>query len=93
MHLKTLLNKFKDDKTRCIINGLGTGTTRGLITGVEDDYIVFELCEVQKEKNSQKEKQKKEVKYIPICNIFDLSEGEKEVVATPSLTDFTPAGK
>ncbi len=73
---------------RVIINGLGSGETRGLITDVQDDYIVYELCDAQKEKHSGKEKVKKEIKYIPISGIFDLSEGEKEVVNAPNLSTF-----
>jgi hypothetical protein len=88
MDLKTLLKKLKDDKTRIMINGLGSGETRGLITDVQDDYIVYELCDAQKEKHSGKEKQRKEVKYIPISSILDLSEGEKEVVSAPNLSSF-----
>jgi hypothetical protein len=88
MDLKTLLKKLKDDKTRIIINGLGSGEIRGLITEVQDDYIVYELCDAQKEKHSGKEKVKKELKYIPISSISELSEGEKEVVSTPNLSSF-----
>lgn len=88
MDLKTLLRKLKDDKTRIMINGLGSGETRGLITDVQDDYIVYELCDAQKEKHSGKEKVKKEVKYIPISSIFDLSEGEKETEKNPDLSAF-----
>ncbi len=88
MDFRTILKKFKDDRTRCIINGLGIGEMRGLILEVQDDYIAFELCEAQKEKNSQKEKVKKEIKYIPISNIFDLSEGEREIVNASNLSAF-----
>ncbi len=88
MNFKALLTKYKDDKTRVLINGLGSGETRGLITEVQEDYLVYELCEVQKEKHSGKEKTKKEVKYIPISGIFDLSEGEKEIVNAPNLSTF-----
>ncbi len=86
MNFRALLTKYKDDKTRVLINGLGSGETRGLITDVQDDYIVYELCEVQKERHSGKEKQKKEAKYIPISSIFDLSEGEKETEKVPDLS-------
>ncbi|CAG0970697.1 MAG: hypothetical protein OIN86_10135 [Candidatus Methanoperedens sp.] len=40
MDLKTLLKKLKEDKTRIMINGLGSGEVRGLIAEVQDDYIV-----------------------------------------------------
>jgi hypothetical protein len=85
---KDLLAKFKSDRTRVLINGLGSGETRGLITYVQDDYIVCELCDAQKEKHSGKEKVKKEIKYIPISSIFDLSEGEKENINAPNLSTF-----
>ena len=75
-------------KTRIMINGLGSGETRGLITDVLDDYIVYELCEIKNEKNSGKEKRKTEVKYMQISNIFDLSEGEKETEKNPDLAAF-----
>ncbi len=88
MNFKALLTKLNDDKTRVLINGLGSGETRGLIIEVQEDYIVYELCGVQKEKHSGKEKQKKEVKYIPISGNFDLSEGEKEIVNAPNLLTF-----
>jgi len=88
MDLKTLLKKLKEDKTRIMINGLGSGETRGLITDVQDDYIIYELCDAQKEKHSGKEKVKKEVKYMPISSIFDMSEGEKENVNAPNLSTF-----
>ncbi len=88
MKLIELLRELKEKKTRIIINCLGTGETRGLITDVQDDYIVYELCDSQKEKHSGKEKSKKEVKYIPISSIFDMSEGEKEVVSASNLSTF-----
>jgi hypothetical protein len=88
MDLKILLRKLKDDKTRIMINGLGSGETRGLIMDVQEDYIVYELCDAQKEKHSGKERVKKEVKYIPISGISDMSEGEKEVVNAPNLSAF-----
>ncbi|VVB96881.1 Uncharacterised protein [uncultured archaeon] len=82
--------RFIPPLTRIMINGLSSGANRGLIIEVQDDYIVYELCEVLKEKHSGKEKQKKEVKYIPISSIFDLSEGEKEIVNAPNLSTFNP---
>jgi hypothetical protein len=88
MKLSELLRKLKDDKTRIMINGLGTGDVRGLITEVNDDYIIYELYDAKKEKNSGKEKSKKEVKYIPISSIYEMSEGEKEVISTPNLSTF-----
>jgi hypothetical protein len=88
MNFKGLLSKYKDDKKRVLINGLGSGETRGLIIEVQEDYIVYELLQIKKEKNSGKEKQNRELKYIPISNIFDLSEGEKEIEKTLDLTAF-----
>lgn len=80
--------KYKDDKKRVLINGLGSGDTRGLIIEVQEDYIAYELLQIKKEKNSGKEKQNRELKYIQILNIFDLSEGEKETEKTLDLTVF-----
>ncbi|CAG0956193.1 MAG: hypothetical protein OIN86_06730 [Candidatus Methanoperedens sp.] len=88
MKFKDLLTKYKDDKKRVLINGLGSGETRGLIIEIQEDYIVYELLQIKKEKNSRKEKQNRELKYIPISNIFDLSEGEKETEKTLDLTAF-----
>ncbi len=88
MKFKDLLAKYRDDKKRVLINGLGSGETRGLIIEVQEDYIAYELLQIKKEKNSGKEKQNRELKYIPISNIFDLSEGEKETEKTLDLTAF-----
>jgi hypothetical protein len=88
MKFKDLLAKYKDDKKRVLINGLGTGETRGMIIEVQEDYIAYELLQIKKEKNSGKEKQNRELKYITISNIFDLSEGEKETEKTLDLTAF-----
>ncbi len=83
-----LLQKYKTDKTRVLINGQGEGHTKGTIIEVHDDYIVYELLQVEKEKKGKeatgKEKQTKEIKYIPITAISDLSEGEKETETTLS---------
>lgn len=46
-------------KTRIMINGLGSGETRGLIMDVQEDCIVYELYDSQKEKHPGEEKQKK----------------------------------
>jgi hypothetical protein len=88
MNFKDLLTKYKNDKKRVLINGLGSGETRGLIMEVQEDYIAYELLQIKKEKNSGKEKQNRELKYIQISNIFDLSEGEKETEKTLDLTAF-----
>ncbi len=88
MKFKDLLAKYRDDKKRVLINSLGSGETRGLIIEVAEDYIAYELLQIKKEKNSGKEKQNRELKYIPISNIFDLSEGEKETEKTLDLTAF-----
>ncbi len=88
MNFKELLLKYKTDKTRVLINGLGDGQTKGTITEVHDDYIIYELLQIEKEKKGKeatgKEKQTKEIKYIPITAISDLSEGEKETETTLS---------
>ncbi len=88
MKFKDLLTKYKDDKKRVLINGLGSGDTRGLIIEVQEDYIAYELLQIKKEKNSGKEMQNRELKYIQISNIFDFSEGEKETEKTLDLTAF-----
>ncbi len=77
MNFKDLLTQYKNNETRVMVNGMGTGGTRGLILEVSDDYITYELLNVQTEKNSQKVKETKEIKYIPILSISDISEGEK----------------
>ncbi len=89
MNFKELLLKYKENKTRVIINGLGTGETKGTIIASNDDYIEFELLNIQKETKSNKEKTTREVKYIPLTSIFDLSEGEKEKITEPGLGTFT----
>lgn len=89
MNFKELLLKYKENKTRVIINGLGTGETKGTIIAINDDYIEFELLNIQKETKSNKEKTTREVKYIPLTSIFDLSEGEKEKITEPGLGTFT----
>lgn len=78
MTFKALLEKYKTDKTRVLINGLGDDDVKGTIIEVNDDYILYELLEVQKEKKSTKEKTIRELVYIPISNIMSLSEGKKE---------------
>jgi hypothetical protein len=64
MKFKDLLAKYRDDKKRVLINGLGSGEARGLIIEVQEDYITYELLQIKKEKNSGKEKQNRELKYI-----------------------------
>lgn len=89
MNFKDFLLKCKNDKIRVLINGLGDGETRGLIIEIHDDFIDYELLEVKTLKGSDKEKQTREVKHIQICQIFDISEGEKEREASNGLTKFT----
>lgn len=99
MDFKDLLNQYKERKTRVMVNGMGTGTTRGLILEVNDDYITYELLSIQTEKNSQKVKEKKEIKYIPIRNINDIGEGEtvketkSELLSVPSPAPGIPETK
>lgn len=88
MNFRELLLKYKADKARVIINGIGAGEVKGTIIEVNDDYIEYELLEVQTEKKSQKQKTTKEVKYIPIANIYDLSEGDMEKTTEPGLAAF-----
>lgn len=89
MNLKSLLEKYKTDRTRVLINGLGEGDVKGTIIEVNDDYIAYELLEVEKEKKTDKEKQVREVVYIPISNILSLSEGRKEKAVAGGLAGFT----
>jgi hypothetical protein len=81
MNFREQLLKLKKEQTRVIVNGLGAGEIKGTIIEVQDDYIEFELLNIQNEKKSKKEKTTREVKLIPIANIFDLSEGEKETIS------------
>jgi hypothetical protein len=80
MNIRELLKSYKDEKTRVVMNGLGTGENKGTIAAIHDDYIEFELLNIQKETKTNKEKTTREVKYIPLASIFDLSEGEKEKI-------------
>jgi len=93
MNFKDLLQKYKAEKTRVIINGLGDGETKGTIIAVNDDYIEYELLNVQKEVKSGKEKTTREVKCIPLTSIFDLSEGEKEKITETGLAAFEDGKK
>jgi hypothetical protein len=88
MNFKDLLLKYKENKTRVIINGLGAGDTKGTIIAVHDDYLEYELLNIQKEVKSGKEKTTKEVKCIPLTSIFDMSEGEKEKESAAGLGIF-----
>lgn len=85
MNFKDLLTSYKNNKTRVLVNGMGSGSTRGLILEVNDDYITYELLNVQTEKKSQKMKETKEIKYIPILGIGDISEGEKVKETKPDV--------
>lgn len=93
MNFKELLLKLKKEQTRVILNGLGAGETKGTIIEVHDDYIEYELLNVQNEKKSKKEKTTREVKLIPIANIFDLGEGEKETISEMGLSAPTEEKK
>ncbi len=93
MDFRELLLKYRVDKVRVIINGLGTGEVKGSIIEVHDDYIEYELLDVQKEAKSGKEKKTREIKFIPIRNISDLGEGEKESETTAGLAAFQEAKK
>lgn len=93
MDFRELLLKYKVDKARVIINGLGTGEVKGSIIEVHDDYIEYELLDVQKEAKSGKEKTTREIKFIPIRNISDMSEGEKESETTTGLAAFQETKK
>jgi uncharacterized protein YdbL (DUF1318 family) len=83
MNFRDLLIQNMTENKRILINGMGTGTTQGLIKEVQDDYIVYELTDVQTEKNSSKVKTTKETKYILISDISEISTGEKVEVKSP----------
>lgn len=85
MNFRELLTQYKKNETRVMVNGMGTGGTRGLILEVSDDYITYELLNIQIEKKSQKVKETKEIKYIPILSICDISEGEKVKETKPAV--------
>lgn len=68
-----------------MVNGLGDEDMKGTIIEVNEDYIAYELLEVQKEKKSNKEKTIRELVNIPISNIMSLSEGKKEKVVSSEL--------
>jgi len=80
-----LLLKYKDGKKRVMINGMGSGTTRGLIQEVYDDYLVYELLSIKEEKKTSKQKQIREVKNIPIAQIVDIGEGEVTTDVVPNI--------
>jgi hypothetical protein len=88
---RELLKRLKDDKKRIVINGMGTGDTKGTILEVHDDYIEYELLEIKTEKKAMVEKRTREVKCIPVFDIHDVSEGEVETEKPLGLGSF--AGK
>lgn len=83
MSFKQILLDSCSNKTRVLINGMGSGTTKGTILEVFEDYITYELVDVQVEKKTNKTKTTREVKLIPISAITDLSTGETEKVVNP----------
>lgn len=83
MNFRDLLITYMTENKRVLINGMGTGTTQGLIKEVQDDYIVYDLTDVQTEKNSSKTKTTQETKYIPISDITEISTGEKIEIKSP----------
>lgn|GEM_PF-994704 len=85
MNFRELLTQYKKNETRVMVNGMGTGTTKGLILDVGDDYITYGLLNIQTEKKSQKVKERREIKYIPILSINDISEGEKMKETKPEV--------
>ncbi len=85
MKFSELLRSYKEGKKRVLINGMGTGDTQGLIIEVNDDYITYQLLNIKTETKSKKVKEVREIKYIPISNIFDLSEGEVEKESKPAV--------
>ena len=85
MSFKQILLDACANKTRILINGMGSGTTKGTILEVFEDYITYELLEVEVEKNTKKEKTTKEIKMIPISAITEISEGEKETTKNPVI--------
>lgn len=87
MNFKDKLNEYKENKTRILINGLGEGTTKGVIIDVKDDYVEYELVDVQIEKKTNKTKTTTEIQYIPINQISSLSTGETEKTTSSNLLE------
>ncbi len=85
---KELLSRFKDEKKRVMINGMGGGDKKGVIVQIYDDYIAYELLEVKTEKKAMVEKRTHEVMYIPIFDIHEVSEGEVETEKPLGLGSF-----
>lgn len=72
-----LIDKFIAEKKRCIINGMPSDdNTRGLILQRHEDFVKFEMLNVKVEKRTNREKQTREIVYIPLLGITDISEGE-----------------
>jgi len=77
MKFDEIINKYISEKTRCFVNGLPDNSeTKGTIIARGEDYIEFEMLNIQTEKKTGKLKESKELKIIPISQISDLSVGE-----------------
>lgn len=77
------IDEFIKNKTRVIINGMPSDDeTRGIILRKDEDFIEFEMLNIQTEKKSNKEKQTREIVLIPLDKINDISLGEQEKVMT-----------
>ena len=85
MDFRELLLTYRNSKKRVMINGMGSGTTRGLILDVCDDYLVYELLSIKEEKKTGKQKQIREVKNISIAQIVDIGEGEVTTDVVPNI--------
>ena len=70
MKFEELIKKYNESGTKCFVNGL-----TGKITEVNEDYITLEIThKAEKQENTTNEKI-----YIPVSEIFSLSEGEKKI--------------
>ncbi len=76
-----LLEKYKENQTKLFVNGMpeeetikdGKRSGGGVITKVEDDFIVFQITNAaEKQEDTTKEKVA-----IPIRNIVTLSKGQE----------------
>ncbi len=76
-----LLEKYKENQTKLFVNGIpeeeiikdGKRSGGGVITKVEDDFIVFQITNAaEKQEDTTKEKIA-----IPIRNIVALSKGQE----------------
>ena len=73
MKIIELIDKCIIDKTRCFVNGMNGGN----ILKREEDYVEFEILDIQVEKKSQKEKTTREKMVIPMNKVDIISFGQE----------------